>query len=246
MVIDCIIPARAGSKSIPNKNISLLGRYPLLAYAIAAAKLSRKINNIYVSTDSEEFAEIAKTYGAKVLYLRPKNISEDSSMDIDFFKYHINFSRQNDIDLPDLFVNLRPTTPLREGRVIDDAIDKFIADKNSTSLRSAHKINLTPYKMFKRDGNYMRPFLLKESIKESHSAARQLFEDTFVGNGYIDVVDPKLIDGQDVLYGDNIYLYETDTVSDIDGLQDLNDSKNRLYDEKYRYLLDYIEGCKKE
>ena len=72
MVIDCIIPARAGSKSIPNKNISLLGRYPLLAYAIAAAKLSRKINNIYVSTDSEEFAEIAKTYGAKVLSLRPK------------------------------------------------------------------------------------------------------------------------------------------------------------------------------
>ena len=244
MVIDCIIPARSGSKSIPNKNISLLGEYSLLAYTIAAAKLSKRINDIYVSTDSKEFAEIAKIYGAKILYLRPENISGDSSMDIDFFKYHIDFSKKNNIKLPDLFVNLRPTTPLRQLQVIDDAISKFIADKNSTSLRSAHKINLTPYKMFKRDGNFMRPFLLKDSIKESHSAARQLFEDTFVGNGYIDIIDPKLIEKQGVLYGDNIYLFETDIVSDIDGLQDLNDSKSQLYDEKYRYLLNYLEICK--
>jgi len=58
MVIDCIIPARSGSKSIPGKNISLLGGHPLLAYSIAAAKISKKIRDIYVSTDSEEFEDI--------------------------------------------------------------------------------------------------------------------------------------------------------------------------------------------
>jgi len=243
LVIDCIIPARSGSKGILNKNIRLLGGHPLLAYAIVAARFSKKINNIYVSTDSEEFAAISETYGAKALYLRPKNISEDDSTDIDFFKYHIDFSIQNGIEIPDLLVNLRPTTPLRQRGVIDDAIAKFLADKNSTSLRSAHKINLTPYKMFKRDGSHMKPFLLKDSIKESHSAPRQLFEDVFVGNGYIDIIDPKLIIKQDVLYGDHIYLYETNIASDIDAIEDLNISEKELSKENFKYLFDYLEGC---
>ena len=216
-----------------------------MAYAIVAAKLSKRINNIFVSTDSEEFAKIAEKYGAKALYLRPENISQDNSMDIDFFKYHIDYSRQKGIDIPDFFVNLRPTTPLRKEGVLDDAIDKFIADKNSTSLRSAHKIDLTPYKMFKRNGNYMEPILLDNSIKESHSAPRQFFEDVFIGNGYIDVINPKLIDEEEVLYGNKIYLYETDVVSDIDAPQDLNIVERELGNKKYKYLFDYLEVWKK-
>ena len=245
MVVDCIIPARAGSKGIVSKNISLLEGHPLLAYSIAAAKLSNKINDVYVSTDSEEFAKIAENYGAVVLYLRPNNISGDDSLDVDFFKYHIDFIKKNNLKLPNFFVNLRPTTPLRVSSVIDHAIEKFIACKDATSLRSAHKINITPYKMFRRNGNYMTPYLLKKGIKESHSAARQLFEDAFVGNGYIDVINPDLVDESGKLYGDNIYLYETDIVSDIDRLQDLVNTPNDLNEEKYRPLLNYIEGCKK-
>ena len=244
MVIDCIIPARAGSKSIPKKNISLLGGHPLLAYSIAAAKLSTKINSIYVSTDSDEFADIARKYGAKALYLRPKKFSEDDSMDIDFFKYHIDFSKRNKIELPDLFVSLRPTTPLREKHLIDEAIENFMTDHNSQSLRSAHKINLSPYKMFKQNGKYMKPFLVKDSIKESHSAARQLFEDTFIGNGLIDIIDPKLIEAQNLLYGNNIFLYETDIVSDIDGYEDLNDTKQSVSDKKFLHLIDYLNRFK--
>ena len=244
MVIDCIIPARAGSKSIPKKNISLLGGHPLLAYSIAAAKLSTKINSIYVSTDSDEFADIARKYGAKALYLRPKKFSEDDSMDIDFFKYHIDFSKRNKIELPDLFVSLRPTTPLRERHLIDEAIENFMTDHNSQSLRSAHKINLSPYKMFKQNGKYMKPFLVKDSIKESHSAARQLFEDTFIGNGLIDIIDPKLIEAQNLLYGNNIFLYETDIVSDIDGYEDLNDTKQSVSDKKFLHLIDYLNRFK--
>jgi CMP-N,N'-diacetyllegionaminic acid synthase len=244
LVIDCIIPARAGSKSIPKKNISLLGGHPLLAYSIAAAKLSTKINSIYVSTDSDEFAGIARKYGAKALYLRPKKLSEDDSMDIDFFKYHIDFSKKNKIELPDLFVSLRPTTPLRERHLIDEAIENFITDHNSQSLRSAHKINLSPYKMFKQNGKYMKPFLVKDSIKESHSAARQLFEDTFIGNGLIDIIDPKLIEAQNLLYGNNIFLYETDIVSDIDGYEDLNDTKQSVSNKKFLHLIDYLNRFK--
>lgn len=246
MVIDCIIPARSGSKSISNKNITLLGGYPLLAYSIAAAKLSSKVHNIYVSTDSREYADIAKIYGAEVLYLRPRNISRDHSMDIDFFQYHIDFFNKNNLNLPDYFINLRPTTPLRESKIIDDAVNVFINDKTSTSLRSAHKVALTPYKMFKRDGKHMRPFLTDDSIVESHSAARQLFDDAYVGNGYIDIVDPVQINEKNMLYGDNIFLYETDIVSDIDRSQDLLNSSNQLHNDQYKDLLNYMEKCRKK
>jgi len=244
MVIDCIIPARAGSKGILKKNISMLNGFPLLAYSIAAAKLSKEINNVYISTDSEEFAKISEIFGAKVLYLRPQNISKDDSIDIEFFKYHLDFINKKNLIMPDFFVNLRPTTPLREADVIDDAIGKFKSCQKATSLRSAHKVRLTPYKMFQRKGNFMNPYLVKEGMQESHSAARQFFEDAYVGNGYVDVLNPNLIVESGVLYGENIYLYETDTVMDIDTNKDLIDCPKNLNDEKYRPLLNYLEGCK--
>ncbi len=245
MVVDCIIPARFGSKGIIKKNIQLLGGYPLLAYSIAAAKLSKNIENVYISTDSREFSEIAEFYGAKALYLRPKSLSKDKSLDIDFFKYHIDFCNNNNIILANYLVNLRPTTPLREVDIINDAIYKFINDKNSTSLRSAHKIDLTPYKMFKKEGKYMKAFIEKDNIKESHSAARQLFEDTFVGNGYIDVINTNLIIKKDVLYGDSIFLYETDVIPDIDKVTDLKESEICLKSGEYSDLIHYIKGCHK-
>ena len=71
-----IIPARSGSKGVPDKNIKLLGRYPLIAYSIAAAKLAG-IPRVIVSTDSEQYAGFAKRYGAEVPFLRPVELSEE-------------------------------------------------------------------------------------------------------------------------------------------------------------------------
>jgi CMP-N-acetylneuraminic acid synthetase len=72
-----IIPARSGSKSITDKNIKLLSGHPLIAYSIAVAKLSKKIEKVIVSTDSKEYADIAKQYGAEVPFIRPDEISID-------------------------------------------------------------------------------------------------------------------------------------------------------------------------
>ena len=83
-----IIPARSGSKGVPDKNINLLGRYPLIAYSIAAAKLAG-IPRVIVSTDSEQYAEFAKRYGAEVPFLRPVELSEDNSTDYDLSLIHI-------------------------------------------------------------------------------------------------------------------------------------------------------------
>ena len=79
MKIICLIPARYGSKGIPKKNIMKIGKHPLIAYSVAAGKLSTYIEEVVVTTDSNEIAQIAEKYGANVPFLRPKEISQDSN-----------------------------------------------------------------------------------------------------------------------------------------------------------------------
>ena len=80
-----IIPARSGSKGILHKNIRLLGKHPLFSYSIGAASICKNIDRVIVSTDSLEYANIAQKYGAEVPFLRPANLSRDTSTDNEFF-----------------------------------------------------------------------------------------------------------------------------------------------------------------
>ena len=89
--IVALIPARSGSKSVPEKNILPLGNYPLLAYSIAAGLASKYIDEVIVSTDSDKYAQIARSYGATVPFLRPENISCDDSTDIEFFIHYLDY-----------------------------------------------------------------------------------------------------------------------------------------------------------
>ncbi len=82
-----LIPARGGSKSIPRKNLVAIAGEPLISYSIRCALESNRINRIAVSADDEEIAAIVKTYGAETPFLRPKNISADFSLDIDFHRH---------------------------------------------------------------------------------------------------------------------------------------------------------------
>ena len=127
LTIDCLIPARGGSIGVPNKNIKMLGKLPLIVYSIRAAKKSKYIRRVIVTTDDQEIANISIKYGAEVLYLRPKKISTSESIDIDFFKYHVKYLIDNHIDIPDLIVHLRPTTPFRDVNIIDDAIAFWVS-----------------------------------------------------------------------------------------------------------------------
>ena len=85
--IIALIPARSGSKRVPDKNIHLLAGHPLIAYTILAAKQSGIFSSMVVSTDSEEYASIAKKYGAEVPFLRPAEISNDLSLDIEWLEF---------------------------------------------------------------------------------------------------------------------------------------------------------------
>ena len=122
MNILAIIPARGGSKGIPHKNIQNLAGKPLIAYTIIAAKKSKLIDKIVVSTDDKKIAKISEACGIEVPFLRPKNISKDNSSTIEVVKHTLEFLRTNQDYIPDMIIVLQPTSPLRTTRLIDNAI----------------------------------------------------------------------------------------------------------------------------
>ena len=140
-----IIPARGGSKSIPNKNIMSICGKPLIAYTIEAAKQSKYIDEIIVSTDSDIIKMVAQQYGAKVPFLRPKELSNDTAKSIDVVMHVIDFYKENNISF-DYVILLQPTSPLRTFKHLDDAIEKLI-ESNSTSLVSVCEADENPVLM---------------------------------------------------------------------------------------------------
>lgn len=132
--IMAIVPARSGSRGLPNKNIrEILGK-PLLAYSIEhAQKLG--VDRILCSTDSPEYAEIAKKYGAEVPFLRAAFAAESSSMEELILEDLYNNFDEHDSEYPDLFVWLRPTFPFRDIRAVKECIKKMTHDETLTACR---------------------------------------------------------------------------------------------------------------
>lgn len=236
-----IIPARAGSKGIANKNLKLLGEHPLFSYSIAAGVVCKNINRVIVSTDSSEYSRIAEKYGAEVPFLRPSNIAGDSSTDAEFFKHAFEWLKRKENYIPDLVVHLRPTTPLRDISILEAAVAFMKKNDEATSLRSAYKTHLTPYKMFRKNRGYMVPFLNLENVQESYNLPRQHFEDSYIPNGYIDIVRPKVLLETNLLHGPKMKLWETEEVPDIDTEQELK-LANVLKDNfEYRDIIAYLD-----
>ncbi len=119
MNIICFIPARSGSKGIPDKNIKDLGGKPLLAYTLESA-LNCGLKTI-VNSDSEKYLEIAKGYGVEIM-LRPKELAQDSTSMFEVLKNEIP-----KIDVvPEIVVLLSPTVPFRKSIIIKSAISYFL------------------------------------------------------------------------------------------------------------------------
>src|SRR3972149_628750 len=127
MKILAFIPARAGSKRVPNKNIKPLNCKPLIVYTIEAAIRTRHINRVVVSTNSSEIAEIAERYAAEVPFLRPEEISNSDSTEMEYFEHALDWFAENESYIPDLIVLLYPTSPLRKTESIDSAIETMLA-----------------------------------------------------------------------------------------------------------------------
>ena len=138
-MIIALIPARSGSKGVPNKNIKKIGGKSLLEWSINACKKSNLIDEIIISTDSIEYAEHAEKAGGKVPFIRPKDISLDTSTDYEFIKHALDWFKSNG-DLPEFIAHVRPTSPFRDPNIMDEAIQSFKSRTKNTALRSLHPI----------------------------------------------------------------------------------------------------------
>jgi CMP-N,N'-diacetyllegionaminic acid synthase len=207
--LKCIVLARGGSKGVPGKNIKPLLGIPLLGWVLNEARKCRMIDEFWVSTDCDKIAEVAKSYGAKVI-IRPNEISGDDSLDVDAFVHALPFMGECD-DI----VHLRATTPVIDSGVVDDAIRYFLNNReNCTSLRSGHKMSESIYKFFKLNDSFFEP------ISEGHHLGRQNVESTYIPNGYVDIIKVETILKTKTLHGDKILAFETEHVVEIDTLED--------------------------
>jgi len=237
--IIAIIPARSGSKSIKDKNIKLLSGHPLIAYSIIAAKLSKKIERVIVSTDSEEYGDIAKKYGAEVPFIRPDTYSKDNSTDRDFFIHAIDWFKEYENTIPEYWVHLRPTTPLRVPEKIDEAIDVILNDDTATSLRSGHKAPESPLKWFVKEDKYFKGLI----ENEEYNLPKESFEDIYIPDGYVDIVKTSYLLNNEKTHGENIISFESPVCTEIDSIEEFNyieyqiqNSDNSLLDTLHKVI----------
>ncbi len=235
-----IIGARGGSKTIPKKNIKDVGGFPLIAYSIAAAKLAKDVERVIVSTDSEEIAEVAKKYGAEVPFRRPREFATDTSIDREFIVHALEWLEKHEGSVPQYLLFLRPTSPLRDPKKLSEAIAHIKKFPESTSLRSAHKIELTPQKMYGLEGDYFVGLFPRDKRPEYHGLPRQTFPPTYKPDGYVDVLKSEFIlNNPGQTHGDSILAFHTPDTGDIDNMNDLEyveEILNKNQWEIYEYL----------
>ncbi len=214
--IVALIPARAGSKGVPNKNVRMLGGHPLLAWSIAACLKSKSIHRVIVSTDSADYAKLAKELGAEVPFLRPAEISADRSTDYDFVVHALDWLA-NEGREPDFLVHIRPTTPFRNPSLIDAAVGEFVNASQATALRSVHEMSESAYKTFEiAAAGQLKRLGSDDTALDSANNARQQFPSTYVANGYVDVLSSALIRKTGLLHGDHVLPFITPPVVEVD------------------------------
>lgn len=176
--IIAIIPARGGSKGIPQKNIRLLAGKPLIAYTVDYALKSKYIDTVVVSTEDQEIAAISYKYGAEIIK-RPAILAQDDSPTIDAV-LHVLEALKIQNEEQNVVVLLQPTSPLRNSEDIDSAIDLFLKNE-CDSIISVCESEHPPYWAYKIDDHYLKPIMGNDFLKKR----RQELPKSYMPNGAI-------------------------------------------------------------
>jgi CMP-N-acetylneuraminic acid synthetase len=190
----CVIPARAGSKGIPGKNLKPIGGRSLLRWAIDVAKQVPEIDRIIVSTDGEEIAAEGRKHGAEV-FMRPAELASDRAATSDTLRYHTKQLKEQGYDFR-YMVLLEPTTPFRTPKDITDCI-KLIENEQLDSVASFSPTPSSPFWAFTLDGH------TPVKLLEGGMVQRQQLPDTYHLNGavYAYVVDKLPDDSVGLMFG---------------------------------------------
>lgn len=212
-----IVPARGNSKSIPMKNIKEFAGFPMLAFSIAAAKQSRHVTRVIVSTDNQEIAQVAREYGAEVPFMRPDDLAQDDTLDYPVIEHTLLWLAEQEDYHPDFVIQLRPTSPIRPRSMVDDAVVLMLAHPEADCVRGVVPSAQNPYKMWFIDAQgRMKPILQVEGVREPYNAPRQDLPDTFWQTGHIDVIRAEMILKKKSLTGDVIFPLMVDPRYSVD------------------------------
>ncbi|MFC1704343.1 cytidylyltransferase domain-containing protein [Candidatus Omnitrophota bacterium] len=152
-----VIPARGGSKGIPWKNLAELCGKPLIQYTVEAAQASALLSRTILSSDDDRIIDYCKKQDIETPFKRPNEFAQDDSPMIDVIKHAVNFLGEKEGYKPDFIVLLQPTSPLRETRHIDEALEKLI-NSEADSIVSVVEIphSCTPASIMEFDGAYLK------------------------------------------------------------------------------------------
>ncbi len=224
-----LIPARAGSKRVANKNIRPLAGHPMMAYSIRAAIDSGVFASVICATDSAEYADIARYYGAEVPALRPEDMSGDKSADIEWIRWILDLLDQRG-GVFDVFSILRPTSPFRRAETIRRAWDKFLANPGADSLRAVEKCRQHPGKMWVIRGDRMLPLMpFSNGSTPWHSSQYAALPEIYAQDASLEIAWSRVAKEGDSIAGEAIIPFVSEG---LDGF-DINQPEDWLLAEQY-------------
>lgn len=224
-----LIPARSGSKRIPDKNVRLLGGHPLVAYSIRAALDCDLFDAVVCATDSEQYAEVARHYGAEVPALRPVDISGEKSPDIEWVQWILRelaaMGRRYEV-----FSILRPTSPFRLPATVRRAWEAFRAQPAADSLRAVEKCRQHPGKMWVIRGDRLLPVLpFGSGATPWHSSQYAALPEIYVQNASLEIAWTRLPLERGSIAGESIVPFVSEGFEGFD----LNDPEDWVLAEHY-------------
>ena len=216
MKIYFLIPARAGSKGIPNKNLKSLAGRPLIEYSIDFAKHISPVENIIVSSDSEDILSISRASGIISALKRPEELASDEAPMIDVIKHAMDLMK---INKNDYICLLQPTSPFRRYATFKKCKEKLMHDTEATSIITVDRIpdKYSPYGSLINDGDYIKFFIGGTKIP----TRRQDFSESFIRNGQIYIFKASNVHEKNDIYGSNCMSYLTNHEAvNLDDLED--------------------------
>lgn len=204
MAVVAMINARGGSVGVPRKNIRPLMGKPLIGYSIDVARKTRAIDRVIVSTEDEEIAEVAKSLGAEVPFMRPKELATSHAVQLDTIRYNIEKLEESG-ERVDIVVLLQPTAPLRKVEDVEGCLDLLIEKNADTCITVTDVGSRHPTGIYRKhqDGT-LEPFVKADA----RGFNRQDLEQIYWRTGSVYVMRRDVIINQNAIYGEKVVGFE--------------------------------------
>lgn len=200
-----IIPAREGSKGLPKKNIKELYGKPLIAWSIGVGLKSKYIDEVMVTTDGEDIANISKEFGANVPFLRPENLASDTATTFEAIKHTIDYYKNNLNKEFDYIVLLEPTSPLRDENDINKAVEMLLSSDADSIVGICKTEDQNPaFLVLKNEKNFISGY----ENKDMKVLRRQDIKDVYFFEGSIYISKTEVFLEKETFYHTNTIAYE--------------------------------------